>query len=304
MGAPASPLTWNILYDPIVASLSTAMDAPCPTYADDLAMATIGPAQCNRGLLFLLTASSAAGLAIDSHICAWVEGRHFSPDHEAAMERLPVKSRLLHDDDGTPVWKVTGLPPEFICVILEAADPDAPPDLTVCRTVCTCSVKTAVVARGDQAAWTRGLATSPLGSTVLRRSSPYLGVGVIAPAHQAGLTDWSRKALSEGTMATWLRPLRTVSQRVDTLCARHLSSGYRAGCWNTFVASVPLYFAMVSPPGPPRLRPSSLLPYRRWALKGGPLGWRAPPSTTHFKLRAPPAALSLPPRLRHSGGAS
>ena len=56
-------------YDPVVEALKDALDIRCPTYVDDLAAFTFGPAQTMRAMRFLLFASRAVGLEIETHTC-------------------------------------------------------------------------------------------------------------------------------------------------------------------------------------------------------------------------------------------
>ena len=72
MGGTASPLGWNMSYDPIVWVLRTTISICCPTYVDDLAALTTGPSQTFRAQFLLLVAGHAAGLRVLTHRCQWL----------------------------------------------------------------------------------------------------------------------------------------------------------------------------------------------------------------------------------------
>ena len=115
MGGPASPLTWNIGYDPVVHGLAVAVRAPTPTYVDDLAALVSGPSQAVRALIFLVFASWAAGLAIASHDCCYVQFEAWSPALVEAVSALPLRL-----SDGARVF---GLSPHLALAMLRAVAP-------------------------------------------------------------------------------------------------------------------------------------------------------------------------------------
>ena len=116
MGGPASPLTWNIGYDPIVAGLAAAVRIPDPTYVDDLAAFVVGPAQAVRALIFLVFASWAAGLHIAMHDCCYVQFERWSEALEVAVKLRPLRL--------TPQRRVYGLSPRLARAMLRIAAPD------------------------------------------------------------------------------------------------------------------------------------------------------------------------------------
>ena len=69
MGAPHSPLKWNMSYDPITSAVCAALGIPTPTYVDDTAALASDPEQALLAFLMLMAASSCAGLSIAVHTC-------------------------------------------------------------------------------------------------------------------------------------------------------------------------------------------------------------------------------------------
>ena len=59
MGGPASPLLWNMGYDPVLVGLSEALGIECPTYVDDLMALVRGPRQALEAVVRLLAVKLA-----------------------------------------------------------------------------------------------------------------------------------------------------------------------------------------------------------------------------------------------------
>ena len=62
MGGTGNLFIWNLVLDPVVAAMKSAVGARVPTYVDDLAALVRGPRQAARAQVFLLAAGRCAGL--------------------------------------------------------------------------------------------------------------------------------------------------------------------------------------------------------------------------------------------------
>ena len=92
MGGTASPLSWGMAYDPIVEGMFRAIGVEAPTYVDDSAGLTNGPAQVMRASYNLVWASWAAGLEVSTHTCRRLTYAADSQELRTACARLPVKT--------------------------------------------------------------------------------------------------------------------------------------------------------------------------------------------------------------------
>ena len=52
MGGAGSLFIWNLVFDPVVAAMKSAVGARVPTYVDDLAALVRGPRQAMRAQVF------------------------------------------------------------------------------------------------------------------------------------------------------------------------------------------------------------------------------------------------------------
>ena len=64
MGGTASPLLWNIAYDPVIFAAAAVTQGNCPTYVDDLAALLQDAAQTLRIAFFLPWVSRATTRSI------------------------------------------------------------------------------------------------------------------------------------------------------------------------------------------------------------------------------------------------
>ena len=113
MGGTASPLGWNMAYDPIVVGLGAALSIDCPTFVDDLAALVWGPVQALRAVVALMCASYAAGLAVECHSCWALRSNSPPRDAIALFDGLPV--RVWSGRDGT---RAQGLSPDLLLSVL------------------------------------------------------------------------------------------------------------------------------------------------------------------------------------------
>ena len=90
MGGTASPLSWSLAYDPIVEGLSRALRVGTPTFVDDLAANTVGPAQTLAAQIFLIAASACAGLLVESHACRWISAAQLNDDVWPFLAAFPI----------------------------------------------------------------------------------------------------------------------------------------------------------------------------------------------------------------------
>ena len=88
MGGTASPLSRGMAYDPIVEGMFRAFGIEAPTYVDDLAGLTNGPAQAIRACYYLIWASWAAGLEVSTHTCCRLTYAEDSQELRTACARL------------------------------------------------------------------------------------------------------------------------------------------------------------------------------------------------------------------------
>ena len=160
MGGTASPLGWNMAYDPIVHGLSEAVGVPTPTYVDDLSALAVGPPQAVRVGLFLLFASHAAGLRVLAHTCRHLRIRGVSPAELAVMDGLPVVCRPQGRD-----LEVQGLTPELVRSILLDAGVGDSARVDILAGPCHCRMKAAHAAARDAPVWADALAATPFGSS-------------------------------------------------------------------------------------------------------------------------------------------
>ena len=239
MGGTASPLGWNMAYDPIVVGLGAALGVGCPTFVDDLAALVWGPGQALRAVVALMCASYAAGLAVEGHSCWTLRSAAPSREAVALFDGLPV--RVWTDRDGT---RAQGLSPDLLLSVL---GPFAG-EWRVERHPCNCQVKTALVVAGDQQAWALALEDSPFGSGLVRQVWPYLGVAVMGPAGGGGSGRWDQPALTGIARDTWERARSRLAGRARALAACTCSPGRRAAAWNTYIVTLVPYPAHVALP--------------------------------------------------------
>ncbi len=264
MGGTASPLTWNLGYDPIIHVTSRASGAPTPTYVDDLAALLAGAAQALRASFALMFAGQAAGLIITGHGCEALRLTSPSPAHLALLHDLPV---AITTWDHTV--SVTGLPPTLVAALLPpAADGEAGPRQYACRQ-CDCAIKTALVpaAKGDQ--WADLLTATPFGASAVRDKWPYLGISVGSPCFggrgprpptrksrrrsdaqtRLGHSNYTEDSLALISDETWAKPTGKAKSRVADAACERISPGRRAHIWNSYVLSLIPYPAAAFTPG-------------------------------------------------------
>ena len=243
MGGIASPLGWEMAYDPIVVVVALAVGMARPTYVDDLIGLANGAEQLLRAFTVLLFASHAAGLLVKVHTCRWL--RLNSPGHRvlAALALLPVEV------EQGPGWcDVKGLMPLLtrnvrldMGVLWDCSD-----DLTR-EAGCRCSVKNAVVPLDYREPWGRALGGTPLEGCV-RTSWPCLGVTVASAVIVR--SDGGRAQLAAVKKEWWKKAIDEMEPRTRLLGHSHSSASRRAAGWNTYGNSLALYPAHTALPGP------------------------------------------------------
>ena len=130
-----------------------------PTYVDDAAGLTTGPVHTIMSCTLLLAAGHCAGLQADTHSCAWLEG----PPVPAAARTVLAPFPMTFGHQGTSIH---GLPPEFVCFLLDDAGLQQwTSRAVIVRRACHCFVKSAVVPSSGIDAWRQAMRFSPFGAT-------------------------------------------------------------------------------------------------------------------------------------------
>ena len=114
MGGTASPLLWNMGYDPIIETVAAAAASPCPTYVDDLASLVQQAEQALRVAIALPWASHCAGFLVQSHECRGLILTHVPEGLPELCEQLPITLGTTHSQ----LTIVRGLVPELTRRIL------------------------------------------------------------------------------------------------------------------------------------------------------------------------------------------
>ena len=154
MGSTASPLCWNIGYDPVINAIRRATGADVPTFVDDTDGLVEGPRPGNRLLLFTLAAGHCAGLLTTVHTCGAAVLNATRAEIADVLGSLPVRCAARADGG----WEVRGIPPQVAVGALRAAGGDRR-RTSWCRAgVCRCTVKCAVVPAHSLDDWRRAMA--------------------------------------------------------------------------------------------------------------------------------------------------
>ena len=240
MGGTASPLGWCMAYDPVVEGLGSALAIRRPTYVDDLAALTVGPAQTLYAMYMLIFASRAVGLEIEMHTCRTLQLHRPCPTALARLAALPVTLCAMDD------WvELRGLPPYLLTAVLSGCFGLH----RVAAQECSCHLKTALVVAEHRAAWRDALQHSPFGPEVVRESWPSLGATVAGPTRTRLTGQWTTGGASAIATGTWQRARDRAADRAQALATCIASPGRRAAAWNTYIASLlpyPTHIAMPS----------------------------------------------------------
>ena len=247
MGGAASPLGWNMGYDPIISAVSDTVRAPTPTFVDDLAAHVLGAAQAVALQLFLIATGAIAGLLARCHTCRWVEVDALPHDVCAALRRFPLDIHPLANERVS----IAGLPPWILARLLVG--------LGValhllrareCTRPCHCKIKTCLVPARGYREWRAAMRFSPFGCEAAAYSWPYLGIQAVSsafPLQPNASTPTARELARDGA---WDRATTKHVIRADTTAAAGGSLAIKTTDWNTYHSSLSLspYAALSTPP--------------------------------------------------------
>ena len=235
MGGTSSPLAWTLGYDPLIEGLTEATGVAAPTFVDDLAALTYGPRQTYHVLYFLMAASRAAGLQLETHRCRGLLADPLPEVLRQALDRLTLG--ISQCEDGR--ISITGLPLVLLVALARSLGQEAwTRTVTEFVGLCRCKVKTAIVPSRNLQGWKLRLAHTPFGTEALVRHWKYLGAELGGPAPREEFRNrWQATALEALRFATWQAPCRKLRLRTRHIADTQASPEMRCQLRNVYAAS-------------------------------------------------------------------